>query len=91
PYIVTWAGADQVGQLVHDNYPAYRYVFRTILPASSAAQGVCDSVRDLAVGQLRHTTAVLLSEDAAWTRSYDAFLKTCLPAAGLQLVDTIKV
>lgn len=91
PYIVTGAGADQVGQLVHDNYPAYRYIFRTILPASSAAQGVCDSVRDLAVGQLRHKTAVLLSEDAAWTRSYDAFLKTCLPAAGLQLVDTIKV
>lgn len=91
PYIVTGAGADQVGQLVHDNYPAYRYVFRTILSASLAAQGVCDSVRDLAGGQLRYKTAVLLSEDAAWTRSYDAFLKTCLPAAGLQIVDTIKV
>jgi branched-chain amino acid transport system substrate-binding protein len=91
PYIVTGAGADQVGQLVHDNYPAYKYVFRTILPASSTAQGVCDSVRDLAVGQLRYRTAVLLTEDAAWTRSYDTLLKTCLPAAGLQLVDTIKV
>lgn len=91
PYIVTGAGADQVGQLVHDNYPAYRYVFRTILPASSTAQGVCDSVRDLAVGQLHMKTGVLLTEDAAWTQSYDAFLKTCLPAAGLTLADAVKV
>lgn len=91
PYIVTGAGADQVGQLVHDNYPAYKYVFRTILPASSTAQGVCDSVRDLAVRQLGYKTAVLLTEDAAWTRSYDEFLKTCLPAAGLKFVDAIKV
>lgn len=91
PYIVTGAGADQVGQLVHDNYPGYKYVFRTILPASSTAQGVCDSVRDLAVGQLKYQKAVLMTEDAAWTRSYDEFLKKCLPGNGLQLADTIKV
>lgn len=91
PYIVTGAGADQVGALVHDNYPAYKYVFRTILPASSTAQGVCDSVKDIAVGQMKYKTAVLMTEDAAWTRSYDDFLKTCLPASGLQLVDTVKV
>jgi branched-chain amino acid transport system substrate-binding protein len=91
PYIVTGAGADQVGQLVHDNYPADKYVFRTILPASSTAEGVCDSVRDLAGGQLHYHSAALLTEDAAWTHSYDAFLRTCLPEAGLKLVDTIKV
>ena len=91
PYIVTGAGADQVGTLVHDHYPAYNYVFRTILPASSTAQGVCDSVRDLAVGQLHATSGVLMTEDAAWTQSYDAFLKTCLPANGLKLADAVKV
>ncbi len=91
PYIVTGAGADQVGQLIHDNYPADRYVFRTILPASSTAQGVCDSVRDLAIGQLHATSGVLMTEDAAWTHSYDALLKTCLPHGGMKLVDTVKV
>lgn len=91
PYIVTGAGADQVGRLVHDNYPAYKYVFRTILPASSTAQGVCDSVRDLAVGQMKYKKAVLMTEDAAWTNSYDELLKRCLPAAGLELAETVKV
>jgi len=91
PYIVTGAGADQVGTLVHDNYPAYKYVFRTILPASSTAKGVCDSVGELAVDQMKYKNAVLMTEDAAWTKSYDEFLKTCLPEKGLKLVDTIKV
>lgn len=91
PYIVTGAGADQVGQLIHDNYPAYKYVFRTILPASSTAQGVCDSVKDLAGGQLKYKSAVLMTEDAAWTKSYDAFLNTCLPNGGIKLASTIKV
>ncbi len=91
PYIVTGAGADQLGKLVHDNWPAYRYVFRTILPASSTAQGVCDSVRDLAVGQMGYKSGVLMTEDAAWTRSYDEFLASCLPAAGLKLAAPVKV
>ncbi|MBV9813773.1 MAG: ABC transporter substrate-binding protein [Acetobacteraceae bacterium] len=91
PYIVTGAGADQVGDLVHDHYPAYKYVFRSILPASSTAQGVCASVRDLAVGQLHASSGVLMTEDAAWTQSYDALLKTCLPDGGLKLVDAVKV
>lgn len=91
PYIVTGAGADQVGKLVHDNYPAYKYVFRTILPASSTAAGVCQSVSDLAVKQLGYKSAVLMTEDAAWTKSYDEFLKECLPKNGLTLADTIKV
>ncbi|MDR6820915.1 branched-chain amino acid transport system substrate-binding protein [Neorhizobium sp. 2083] len=91
PYIVTGAGADQVGKLVHDNYPAYKYVFRTILPASSTADGVCQSVSDLAVKQLKYKRAVLMTEDAAWTKSYDEALKTCLPQHGLDVAETIKV
>jgi branched-chain amino acid transport system substrate-binding protein len=91
PYIVTGAGADQVGQLVHDHYPDYKYVFRTILPASSTAKGVCDSVHDLAGGQLGYKRVALMTEDAAWTKSYDAFLQKCLPENGLEIVKTIKV
>ncbi|WP_205838084.1 hypothetical protein, partial [Lactobacillus crispatus] len=32
-----------------------------------------------------------LTEDAAWTKSYDEFLKTCLPSVGLKVLDTVKV
>lgn len=91
PYIITGAGADQVGLLVKQNYPAYKYVFRSILPASSAARGVCESMADVGVKQLGYKAAVLMTEDAAWTKSYDEFLKSCLPSVGLNLVDTIKV
>jgi branched-chain amino acid transport system substrate-binding protein len=91
PYIITGAGADQVGLLVKQNYPAYKYVFRSILPASSTARGVCESMGDIGVKQLGYGSAVLMTEDAAWTRSYDEFLKTCLPSVGLKIVDSIKV
>jgi branched-chain amino acid transport system substrate-binding protein len=91
PYIVTGAGADQVGVLVKQNYPAYKYVFRSILPASSTARGVCQSMGDVGAKQLGYKKAVLMTEDAAWTKSYDEFLKTCLPSVGLDLIDTVKV
>jgi branched-chain amino acid transport system substrate-binding protein len=91
PYIVTGAGADQVGVLVKQNYPAYKYVFRTILPASSTARGVCESMGDLGAKALGYKSAILMTEDAAWTKSYDEFLATCLPSVGLKLLDTVKV
>jgi branched-chain amino acid transport system substrate-binding protein len=48
-------------------------------------------MRDVAVKQLGFRTAVLMTEDAAWTKSYDEFLKSCLPSVGLNIIDTIKV
>src|SRR5204863_1720626 len=46
---------------------------------------------DILVGQLHMKSAVVMSEDAAWTTPLDAEYLKCLPDVGLKVVDHIRV
>ena len=49
----------------------------------------CDAAKDMAVAALKMKSAVIMSEDAAWTTPLDASYAQCLPAAGLKVLDHI--
>ena len=51
---------------------------------------MCDAAKDLLVDGMKMKTAVIMSEDAAWTKPLDAGYEECLPKAGLKVLDHIR-
>src|SRR5271163_4877737 len=54
------------------------------------ADSVCDSVKQLLQPQYAISTAVIFSEDAAWTTPLDAEYLACLPKIGVKVLDHIR-
>ncbi|HQT67286.1 MAG TPA: ABC transporter substrate-binding protein [Acetobacteraceae bacterium] len=90
PYLITGAAANQLSQFVHKDYARNKYIFHAYLPAAFLAQAVCDASHDILVNQFHMKTAVILSEDAAWTQPLDAGYQACLPKAGLTVEKEIR-
>jgi branched-chain amino acid transport system substrate-binding protein len=59
------------------------------IPAALALS-VCDAAKELLVDQKHMKTAVIMSEDAAWTKPLDVGYEECLPKIGLKVVDHIR-
>lgn len=55
------------------------------------AKQVCSYAKDLFVEKLGYDTAVIMSEDFAWTKPYDKKLLECLPKIGLKVIDHIRI
>ncbi len=91
PFITPGAASDELGKRIHGDYEHLKYSFHGYLASAFLAQSVCDSAKDLLVGQLHMKTAVIFSEDAAWTTPLDAGYAACLPKIGLEVVDHIRV
>lgn len=89
PFITTGTASTKITENIHDNYAKYKYVFHDWLNSDQITKNVCDSARDILVGQLHYDTAAIMSEDAAWTKPLDAALQKCLPKAGLRVTDTV--
>jgi branched-chain amino acid transport system substrate-binding protein len=51
---------------------------------------MCDAAADLLVKDLKMKSAVIFSEDAAWTTPLDAEYETCAPKVGLKILDHIR-
>jgi len=90
PYIITGAASNAISAYVHADYADRKYVFHAYFPSAFLAQGVCDASHDLLVNELHMKNAVIISEDAAWTKPLDAGYNTCLPAAGLKVLKEIR-
>jgi len=90
PYIVTGAASNAISAYIHKDYPDRKYIFHAYFPSAFLAQGVCDASHDVLVGELHMKTAVVMSEDAAWTKPLDAGYLGCLPGAGLQVLKEIR-
>ena len=73
-----------------DDYDHYKYTFHGWLTSAFNAQAVCDYTKDMLVGPFHLKTAVVMSEDAAWTTPLDAGYLECLPKAGLKVLDHIR-
>jgi branched-chain amino acid transport system substrate-binding protein len=84
------AASDTITQNVAKNYDQLKYTFEGYLISTSQAALVCDAAKDLLVGQLHMKSAVVMSEDAAWTTPLDAEYLKCLPQVGLKVVDHIR-
>ena len=75
---------------VHDDYAHYKYTFHGWLTSAFIAQSICDFSKDMLVKDFHMKTAVVMSEDAAWTTPLDARYLECLPKAGLKVLDHIR-
>jgi branched-chain amino acid transport system substrate-binding protein len=90
PTITPGAASNDISKHVHDDYAHYKYMFHGWLTSAFIAQAICDASHDNLVEKLHMKTAVVMSEDAAWTTPLDARYLVCLPQAGLQVLDHIR-
>ena len=89
--ITPGAASDVITQNIAKDYEHNKYTFHGYLTSTSIADSVCDSAKDLLVKDLKMKTAVVMSEDAAWTTPLDAEYLKCLPKIGLKVIDHIRV
>jgi branched-chain amino acid transport system substrate-binding protein len=88
--ITPGAASDVITQNIGKDYEHNKYTFHGYLTSTSLAQLVCDAAKDLLVDDLKMKTAIIMSEDAAWTTPLDAGYESCLPKTGLTVLDHIR-
>jgi branched-chain amino acid transport system substrate-binding protein len=88
--ITPGAASDVITQNIAKDYDANKYTFHGYLTSSAMGTLICDAAKDMAVQALRMKSAVIISEDAAWTTPLDDSYQQCLPAAGLKVLDHIR-
>ena len=85
------AASDVITQNITKDYNNLKYTFHGYSTSTSIADATCDAAKDLLVNDLHMKTAVVMSEDAAWTTPLDAEYLNCLPKIGLKVLDHIRV
>src|SRR6202042_13946 len=90
PLITPGAASNEITRPIHNDYDKNKYTFHGYLTSAVQALAVCDAARDLLVDGLKMKTAVIMSEDAAWTTPLDVGYEECLPKAGLKVLDHIR-
>ena len=88
--ITPGAASDVITQNIAKDYDNNKYTFHGYLTSSALAGLVCDAAKDLLVDPYKMKTAVIVSEDAAWTTPLDAGYEACLPKVGLKVLDHIR-
>ncbi|MDE2094478.1 MAG: ABC transporter substrate-binding protein [Burkholderiales bacterium] len=88
--ITPGAASDVITQNIAKDYENNKYTFHGYLTSSGLAGLVCDAAKDLLVEPYKMKTAVIVSEDAAWTTPLDAGYESCLPKVGLKVLDHIR-
>jgi branched-chain amino acid transport system substrate-binding protein len=84
------AASDVITANIAKDYEHNKYTFHGYLMSTSLGQLVCDAAKDLLVTNLKMKSAVIMSEDAAWTTPLDASYEKCLPQVGLKVLDHIR-
>jgi branched-chain amino acid transport system substrate-binding protein len=90
PTVTPGAASDVITQNIAKDYDHLKYMFHGYATSTSIADATCAAAKDLLVDQLHMKSAVVMSEDAAWTTPLDAEYLKCLPQIGLQVLDHIR-
>jgi len=90
PFITPGAASNEISKSVHNDYEKNKYTFHGYLTSAALALSVCDAAKELLVDQKQMKTAVIMSEDAAWTKPLDVGYEDCLPKIGLKVLDHIR-
>ena len=91
PTVTPGAASDDISKRIHADYDHLKYFFHGYLASSFLSDAVCDASKDLLVdSKYKMKTAVIMSEDAAWTGPLDAEYEKCLPKIGLKVLDHIR-
>jgi branched-chain amino acid transport system substrate-binding protein len=89
--ITPGAASDVITANIAKDYEHNKYTFHGYLTSGSLARLVCAAAKDLLVANLKMKSAVIMSEDAAWTTPLDAGYEKCLPDTGLKVLDHIRM
>jgi branched-chain amino acid transport system substrate-binding protein len=88
--ITPGAASDVITQNIAKDYDNNKYTFHGYLTSGGLAILTCDAAKDLLVTGKGMKSAVIMTEDAAWTKPLtDGYVK-CLPEIGLQVLDNIR-
>jgi branched-chain amino acid transport system substrate-binding protein len=90
PFITPGAASNEISLSVHKDYEKNKYTFHGYLTSAALALSVCDAAKELLVEDKKMKTAVIMSEDAAWTKPLDIGYEECLPKIGLKVLDHIR-
>jgi branched-chain amino acid transport system substrate-binding protein len=90
PFITTGAASNEISANVHKDYARNKYTFHEWMTSGFIADSVCDSIKDLLQPKFSVTSAIIFSEDAAWTTPLDAEYAACLPKIGVKVLDHIR-
>src|SRR5580658_337421 len=88
--ITPGAASDVITANIAKDYEHNKYTFHGYLTSGALSQLVCDAGKDMLVDGLKMKTAVIMSEDAAWTGPLDAGYAECLPKIGLKVLDHVR-
>jgi len=88
--ITPGAASDVITQNIAKDYNANKYTFHGYLTSSALSELVCEAGKDLLVKGMGMKSAVIVSEDAAWTTPLDAGYEQCLPKVGLKVLDHVR-
>jgi branched-chain amino acid transport system substrate-binding protein len=91
PMITPGAASNDITKRVSEDYDHLKYVFQGYLASTQIADAVCEGGKELLVKQMKAKTAVVMSEDAAWTIPLDEEYLKCLPAIGIKVIDHIRL
>jgi branched-chain amino acid transport system substrate-binding protein len=90
PFITTGAASNEISRHIHEDYDKNKCTFHEYMTSAFIADSICDSVKDLLQKKYSIKSAVVLSEDAAWTTPLDAEYLICLPKIGVKVLDHIR-
>ena len=90
PFITPGAASNEISLSVHKDYEKNKYTFHGYLTSAALARSVCDAAKELLVDGKHMKSAVIMSEDAAWTKPLDIGYEECLPKIGLKVLDHIR-
>jgi branched-chain amino acid transport system substrate-binding protein len=90
PFITPGAASNEITKAINKDYDKNKYTFHGYLTSAALALSVCDGAKDLLVDGKKMKTAVIMSEDAAWTKPLDIGYEECLPKIGLKVLDHIR-
>ncbi|RKK05034.1 ABC transporter substrate-binding protein [Pseudoroseomonas wenyumeiae] len=90
PFITTGAASTDISKRVHDDYERNKYTFHEWMTSVAIADSVCDSIHEILQPKYALKTAVIFSEDAAWTTPLDNEYKACLPKIGIKVLEEIR-
>jgi branched-chain amino acid transport system substrate-binding protein len=88
--ITPGAASDVITQNIAKDYAHNKYTFHGYLTSSALAGQVCAAGKDLLADGEHMKSAVVMSEDAAWTTPLDKGYEACLPKSGLKVLDHIR-
>jgi branched-chain amino acid transport system substrate-binding protein len=91
PMITPGAASNDITKRVHDDYDHMKYNFHGYVASTQLSDIVCEAAKTLLVRDLHMKTAVVMSEDAAWTIPLDEEYLKCLPQIGLKVIDHIRL